>query len=457
MNTMLSYLKYGINACYEGFGYGSSWNCNIGNSPSNNGNNTYSTDVAFSAKDIVDDLATLLTSGRLSESSRLMIEQYYNETIGQGKSEMEAIINVQQLIATTPEFHTNGLSHKTGQNRVEPTNPAPTSEPYKAVVYVMLSGGYDSYNMLVPQDCNGTNAAGQNVRDQYDEQRGVMAFGEGNGERDLTIVASNQPCKSFAIHDELKIVKELYDDGHLLFFANTGVINSNGMTKSNYNGLTKTQLFAHDAMQEESKKVDPFDNAPGTGVLGRAKDVLSSKGHVVNSLSIDHSSIVLEGAPGVSSPTTIVGRNGVKTFAEKPGGEAYFNIETYAKQLNAENDEHSNIYGETWSQQFATGIEEGKSLANDLSLANLTKTIWYDDDEKPLADGGIEQEHWQKWSTIFKLMQTHENRNVDRDIFYTEFGGWDHHSSMKVRIGLYPYSPPLVLVSLSYHVVSFFW
>ena len=156
----------------------------------------------------------------------------------------------------------------------------------------------DSFNMLVPETCSGTNAAGQTVRAQYEEQRGVLAFDDSKGEYDMTIDATGQPCEKFALHDELTVLKELYDDNDLIFFANTGVINENGMTKTNYKQKTTTQLFAHNTMQQEAKVVDPYRTAPGTGVLGRAKDLLStaSYGHVVNSLSIDIASIAINGA-----------------------------------------------------------------------------------------------------------------------------------------------------------------
>ena len=424
MNTMLSYIKYGLNDCYGGFGRDVSHSCDIGNTPDHDGNNTYAPNGAYTAKEIVDELAMLLTAGRLSDSSRALIEESYNTAITAGKGSLEAMLNVQQLIATTPEFHANGLTSKTGAPRSEPAQKIPTNKPYKAVVYVMLSGGYDSYNLLVPETCSGANAEGTNVRDQYDSERGVMAFLEG-AERDLTIDASgqNQPCDTFVVHDELPIIKELYDNNELIFFANTGVINNNGMTKQNYNDVTKTQLFAHNAMQKEAKKVDPFDEAPGTGVLGRAKDILSNKGHVVNSLSIDQSSIALEGVPGQSSPLRVVGRRGVNTFAQKPTAENYFDLEATAKVLNAGTDRHSNIHGETWSQQFAAGVEAGKSLADALNSATIDETIWDADD--------LDSEHRDKWSTIFKLIQTRATRSVDRDVFYTEFGGWDHHQGMK--------------------------
>jgi hypothetical protein len=118
-----------------------------------------------------------------------------------------------------------------------------------------------------------------------------------------------------------------------------------------------------------------LDRQPWSLVAQRTKDILSSNGHIINLLLIDEFSIALEGAPTVSSSMTIVGYNGVKPFGMRPHGETYSDIEEYAKQLNAEVDEQSNIHGESWSQQFATGIEEGKSLVNKLNLATLSASI----------------------------------------------------------------------------------
>jgi uncharacterized protein (DUF1501 family) len=36
--------------------------------------------------------------------------------------------------------------------------------------------------------------------------------------------------------------------------------------------------------------------------------------------------------------------------------------------------------------------------------------------------------------TISKLMQTRENRKADRDFFYVDWGGWDHHANMKYEM-----------------------
>jgi hypothetical protein len=111
----------------------------------------------------------------------------------------------------------------------------------------MLAGGADSYNMLVPDVCSGKNAENILVSDQYRIHRGSMAF-DRSTEFGVTIPATGQPCSQFALHDELDFIKELYDASQMLWVANSGVVNQNGMTKSNMYSKTKTQLFAHNAM-----------------------------------------------------------------------------------------------------------------------------------------------------------------------------------------------------------------
>ena len=78
------------------------------------------------------------------------------------------------------------------------------------------------------------------------------------------------------------------------------------MDKTNYLDLTETQLFAHNAMRYESKRMDPYDSSLGTGVIGRMADALILDGHNVGTFSVDTNSVALAGVAGLaSSPTTL--------------------------------------------------------------------------------------------------------------------------------------------------------
>jgi hypothetical protein len=176
-------------------------------------------------------------------------------------------------------------------------------------------------------------------------------------------------------------------------------------------------------MQEETKKVDPFDHVGGTGILGRANDILQKNGYVINGINVDQAAIALDGVPGHSTPPIVVSSARVTSFADRPDGsdwkdtkdEMYFDIEGYTRTLNAETDGFSGIFGDRWSDVLLKGIEDAKTLKQDLNNAIMAGSIWGntpgDWDEVSL---------WRRFKTVAALAQTHESRSTDRDVFYVE-------------------------------------
>ena len=100
--------------------------------------------------DVVDNLALLLISGQLSIDSRKVISSRVEEA---GGSVLDGLKMAQQMILTSPEFHSTNVIKLTEQLREIFSFPQPTGEPYKAVVYVMLAGSCDSFNMIAPYRC----------------------------------------------------------------------------------------------------------------------------------------------------------------------------------------------------------------------------------------------------------------------------------------------------------------
>ena len=276
MNGLYALMRYGLNHCFGGFGLRErledSINCrdvSFADFETSLGFLAYEPSDIESAESVIDELATLLTSGRLSPQSRQVLKDAY-------KGGYESFLQSQMLIATTPEFHSTNLVRHTEENREADPPPGKSDRPYKALVYLLLEGGVDSFNMLAPHTCSDTNSAGQTLLQQYYSERTTIAMTE--EERIRIIDATGQPCEQFAIHEDLPIVERLYNDGDLAFFANTGVLDA-PVTKDNYYSVTRTELFAHNTMQQEAQRIDPWDSAPGTGILGRMCDVLLDKGY----------------------------------------------------------------------------------------------------------------------------------------------------------------------------------
>lgn len=272
LNGIFAMLKYGLNSCLDGFGpsgFGPFCSETLIGSKAGVGGIAYVPSTPAAA---VDELATLLTAGRLSPETRSIVEGVYSSN-----QDGNEAIRAQMLISATPEFHATGISQPSGAMRAEQEPPAPSDKPYKAVVYILLTGGYDSWNTLIPAQCTATNAAGKTVLDQYLFERTTIAMTE--EERSQRVIdAAGQACEQFAVHPQLEILERLYDSGDLAFFANAGQLDA-PVTKDDYFLNTRSQLFAHNTMQEEAQRLDPWDTTSGTGILGRMCDVLKVKGY----------------------------------------------------------------------------------------------------------------------------------------------------------------------------------
>jgi hypothetical protein len=149
--------------CYGGFGEGKQ-DCNEAKSRSGSigsivgaGHLSYVPEGASYrtnyAEFVVDNLATMLTSGRLSKYHREIIkEAYLSES-----NKIKAYQLAQKLTILSPEYHvTAGVVQETVQKR-PPTRPTiKVCKEYKAVVHILLKGGCDSFNLLVPHSqCHG--------------------------------------------------------------------------------------------------------------------------------------------------------------------------------------------------------------------------------------------------------------------------------------------------------------
>ena len=218
----------------------------------------------------------------------------------------------------------------------------------------------------------------------------------------LPIPATNQVCSKFGIHPELTAIKDLYNDGDLLFFANTGVL-SQPVNKDNYYALTNTQLFAHNHMQHETRRIDPYEVNRGTGVLGRMTDIMTSKGHNTASFSVDGFSVALVGEPGISDAPMIVNRNGIpELYLESTDG--------VIKKLHNNSESESGFFAETWSSALIDSISTNELLASQIDGTNTEETF-------PDTYLG------QSLATVSKLIATREVRGVDTDTFYIGRGG----------------------------------
>ena len=250
LNGMFSLFKYGLSDCNDGFardpGHGQ---CVDDGSYERSIGRLFYEPTGATLSEQATDLALLLTAGRLSDHNIGIIVDACSAEPDQASQ----VRCLQQLIVTTGEFQTTNSAMKSGDARpgvtaVTATDP---SEPYKALIFYYKSGGVDSFNLLAPHTCSN------DVYDKYRVARGKSDASEGIGlplSRLLEISANTplQPCSSFGIHENMPILKDLYDAGDLTFISNAGLI-PRPVNTDNYKEDFGVRLFAHNHSESMSR------------------------------------------------------------------------------------------------------------------------------------------------------------------------------------------------------------
>ena len=88
-----------------------------------------------------------------------------------------------------------------------------TGNEYKALVCIMLSGGNDSSNMLVPR--------GTSEYAEYASVRGNLALAQNDL---LPINPTNITGQEFGLHPSMTQVQSLFENGNAAFVANVGAL-----------------------------------------------------------------------------------------------------------------------------------------------------------------------------------------------------------------------------------------
>jgi hypothetical protein len=221
--------------------------------------------------DMTQEMSFLLTAGRLSDPEVL---QYIRDMGQDAADDSGAKRVIQQLIASSPEFHATAAVKREGARPGRTRADTSGSKPYKAIVYFLQKGGMDTYNLIVPDadQC-------PDMYNMYAEIRGKAALTAEELGAPVSAggtQAGASGCDSFRFHKDASFMESLYREGEAALLANTGVLHS-PVTLDNWKAAhRRTMLFAHNSQQREIKIMDPFHEVAGTGVLGRMSDVLTS-------------------------------------------------------------------------------------------------------------------------------------------------------------------------------------
>lgn len=304
---------------------------------------------------------------------------------------------------------------------------------YKALVCLFLNGGNDSFNMLVPRQ--------QSAYDEYVTVRGGLASsGEGGlalskdeqpsttpGEGGLWPITSSKQTEAggagyseFGIHPDLPYLKTLYDQGDLAFVSNVGtLIEPTSLVQYNDGSHSLPEgLFSHPDQQIHWQTLVPQVRGPSPkGWGGRMAEVMhyaNQQSNTAMNISLSGANVLQSGAttvPYITDPSGVVelknyspGQGSIRAAVDDILGQHYQNI--YSKTLAQANSKSLLAAGD-----FKAALDGLTPPFNPADLNGQTQT-------------------YKRLSMVTKIMEAHNALEMNRQIFFVERGGWDHHNEL---------------------------
>ena len=296
---------------------------------------------------------------------------------------------------------------------------------YKALVCLFLNGGNDSFNMLIPRQ--------QSAYNEYEQVRGGvggsgLAIPRANLHQ-ITSSLQNTPAGAgygdFGIHPDLPYLKTLYDQGDLAFVSNVGsLIEPTSLVEYNDGSKPLPEgLFSHPDHQIHWQTLVP--QVRGTapkGWGGRMAEVMSH----ANQQSNISMNISLSGANVLQSGTTTV------PYITDPGGVIELN--KYGQNTSLGQDPIlslavDDILGHHYQSIYSKTLAQANRNSIDASVAFKTAL---DSLSTPFDPSAIssETQTYQRLSMVSKIMEARTALSMNRQVFFVERGGWDHHNEL---------------------------
>jgi uncharacterized protein (DUF1501 family) len=280
---------------------------------------------------------------------------------------------------------------------------------YKALVCILLAGGNDSYNMLVPNDPE-TYAAYAAIRSDLALPRESL----------LNLGNTDSSGRSFGVHPGMPGLQSLFDSGRAALLSSVGTLLEPMDPAALQAGLVPTPLglFSHsDQIRQWQTAVSDERIARGWG--GRIADLLeggSPANGISMSLSLAGNNIFQAGAQ--SSPYAIspVG-NGAPALAgyDDPGERGEFTRAAIDGLLAAPQEQ---LFRSEYALRLQRAIESQVVFVDALESS---PEIPFSFSAAPFSSA-LRQ--------IARVINARSALGATRQTFFVTVGGWDHHDDV---------------------------
>jgi uncharacterized protein (DUF1501 family) len=298
-------------------------------------------------------------------------------------------------VAAAAQMHTLGrVAHAAGGG------------DYKAMVCILLGGGADSFNMLVPYDTARYA--------QYAAVRSDLALARAEL---LPLAYTGAHGETFAVHPGLGAVRTLFDQGHLAFVANVGTLAEPTDKTAFTQGTVRLPLglFSH-ADQIAQWQTSVPDRRIATGVAGRIADIVAGAAPVSPvsmNISLSGTNVFQTGAS--VTDYSLDANDGVRLVAGY--GQSDTALFTNALDALLANG-YADPFRRTYAARLRRAIDSGGEFKAILDAAPMLNTTF---STTPLS---------RSLAQIAKVISVRDALAAGRQTFFVSLGGWDHHDNV---------------------------
>ena len=282
---------------------------------------------------------------------------------------------------------------------------------YKAMVCLFFSGGMDSFNVLIPR--------GTPEYAEYATTRSNLAIAQ-NELLDINPIVSDG--KAYGIHPNMPEVKTLFEQGRLSFISNIGSLVT-PTTKAGYeDGSTPLPLglYSHaDLIKHWQTGIPSIRTSVGWG--GKLADMMSDANSNVNipmNLALSGSNVFQTGNESVEFTLNIYSDSGVSGI---PYYHEDWGINPMAKMAidNMLEADYTDAFQKTYIDVAKSARDGSEELSQALAAVPGFSTTF--DQTSDLS---------KAFQLVAKVIAARESLGMTRQIFFIDYGGWDHHDNL---------------------------
>ncbi len=279
---------------------------------------------------------------------------------------------------------------------------------YKAIVCLLNAGGIDSFNMLIPRSNTEYN--------QYANTRSNVAIPQGDL---LPINPLVSDGKQYGLHPSLVHMQSLFETNKLAFVSNIGSLVQPITKQQFYNGSVPIPLglYSHsDQIMHWQTGVPHARVAQGWG--GKMADLMVSANEnqtVSMNISLSGSNVFQTGNNSVEySLHPVQGSIGINGYND----DWLINQLRKAAIDGMVNPTYQNVFKNTYAKTIKTAIDGNELLSTVLDNAPVFTT--------PFSNNDLSS----SFQMIAKTIAGRVELDMNRQIFFIEYGGWDHHDEL---------------------------